>query len=342
MLLFPFSSLHNKEKSTLVKDDYFVCEPKYYGNRVFLSHFKGEGLRIFSRKYDEDSCLPIELTEKVFIPGTTEYTGEFILDAIIVSNNVRGKMDDFYTDCEENSVSYLLSLDKEETLSFQRNNLGLKIVLLDVLYVNSCNSTVYSYECRKKMLKSIFDKYLSSNRIFEYSNHYSGDKIEFYDKCINDGYSGIVLKNKCKVYAHDSIRSRNSAIKIKKNYCCPLDDLDLFISSSYKNVIELSSFFRSGGTCYEKVMGYTPIPDKIWETKEYMRYSDLFGDYTISPKIIGSVVHARASRFSTQKNEFLGLKVNWRRGFREDKNRFDCCIDTNLHGSGYLKKLCYT
>ncbi len=344
MLCHLFNTLKKDEQKAILEDKNWICEPKYYGNRVFITYFKGEGFKIFSRKLSEITFLPEEITEKLYFQFPNISTDiSFIMDGMIVLDTVRSKSDrDPYLSLEDNAVTYIMSLPTEESIAFQIKYAKMSIVALDLLMIDSKNSSSLPLFKRRKLLEDLVYgrlKKLKEPLNFLLPPQVSEDKIDYFEHCIDNGYQGVVLKNSNKSYNYNNKRLKDLALKIKRNCCSYTDDIDLFISGvDREGNIELSSYFEdSKGNMYEAVIGTTPPPDNI--KKQFLFNNDFFGDYTLDPDLFGKVVVVRASGFDLVKKRYNTVYVKWSKGYREDKHRLDCILQEDIVGAKFLRNV---
>jgi len=347
MLCYPFSEMRKEERRDLLLDDKnWVTEPKYYGCRVFITYFKGEGIRFFTRKLCEETFLPFDITDNVFVrfPKFDLDEGNFfILDGMIVSDRVKRKGNgDIYIGMEKTAINHVLSLPNEESIYMQQKYLRLSVVAFDLLILGDKEVHKFPFKERRSLLNKLLSNELEGfnmGRIpIKISQQHVGEKIQRFDDYEKEGYEGIVVKNINMPYYPSVDRNNQYMVKIKRGYGSFVDDIDLFISGIYKNNIELSSYFLTkSGIMYEAIVASVPTPDVIPTTE--VPYSDFIGDSLIPISFIGQVVTARVSHFDEVKRRFTYVRVKWPKRFRIDKGRFDCVLPESVVGTEFLKSV---
>lgn len=342
MLCHLFNTISNDEKKAILEDKNWIAEPKYYGNRVFITYFKGEGLKFYSRKLSEITFLPEDITEKVYFHlPTINSEISFILDGMIILDSRKAKStSDVYLAMEDNAVSYIMSLPTEESLTVQQNYAKFSVVSLDIVMINNKNTSCLPFFQRRKLLEDLVGGKmcrLTEPLPFIVPPQITDNKIEYFEHCIDNGYQGVVLKNITKSYNATNKRYKDLALKIKRNCCSYTDDIDLFITGLDKDGnVELSSYFTDRhGVTFEAVVG--SVRPSRYIKSEGMVSSDFFGDEILSPLIIGQVVVCKTSGFDYVNKKFNSIHVKWRKGFRTDKSRIDCVLTEDIVGARFLR-----
>lgn len=347
MLCYPFSEMKKEERRDLLLDDVnWVTEPKYYGCRVFITYFKGEGLRFFSRKLCEETFLPFDITDNVFVRFPKFDLGDenfFILDGMLVSDKIRRKGNgDIYRGMEKTAVNHVLSLPRDESIYMQQKYVRLSVVAFDLLVLGE--KEVHKFPLRerrnllKKLLSDELEGYETGRLPIKIPPQHVGEKIQHFDDYEKEGYEGIVVKNINMPYYPQLDRRSQYMVKIKRGYGSFVDDVDLFISGIFKNKIELSSYFLTkSGIMYEAIVGDVPVPDTIPQTE--VPCSDFVGDSLIPISYIGQVVTAKISHFDRVKRRFKYVRVKWTKRPRMDKGRFDCVLTEDVVGTEFLKSV---
>lgn len=347
-LCFPFNRLQKEEIYNIFYDESWTIEPKFYGNRVFITYTKENGFKFFSRAIDDDYLFK-DITSKIFFSDKYSLINEnmlkidapFVLDGMVVSFKIKSKpKNDRYLGLEDNFVSYIVGLDENESKKIQQKYCTFDIVAFDVLRVKNVSFLSTSFKKRREVLKKIVSGSLGEELPFIIPESYNSNKMEKLISFIESGFEGGVFKNSETGYSQMS-RDKNSMVKIKRNYIDFKNDVDAFISGFSDNKIIFSTYIKTqSGEMIESQIGTSKIPENLKKVigKDII-YSDTFGDFLLYPEYFGKVFTVSVGGYNENKKEFNKMKVYWRRGIRSDKTRFDCVIDSNIVGVDLLKKI---
>ncbi len=335
-LCYPFNAMSKECMVSVFEDENdWIAQPKLYGCRVLLLCLPGYGCRIYSRKLDEETGFGVDLTHKLIwflsLKENINHT-PMLIDGMIVSDRLKSRnLKDRYRGEEDNGISYILSLEKEESERVQRKYMALRFVGLDVLMFNDQDLRPFPLRHRMGVLDDI-RSYSNIGRI----KTVAMSKKRFYVSCVDDGYEGIVLKNLTRPYT--SHRDPSCMVKVKRNCSSFRDDIDLFVSDIRQGHLILSSYFLTHKkTCEEVEVGRCTLPDL--DKQDITFFEKVLGKTIPSLDVIGQVVSAKVRNFNPVTRKFGSVKVNWRKGFRGDKHRLDCVLTSDLGGEKFLNKL---
>lgn len=180
----------SKKKDELFNDDQYIAEQKFDGYRAICDNGK-----FISR-------LGNEFTDKVphlaFLKGLNAvFDGELYLPNQTSS-----------------TVTKILGSKTERAIE-QQSSLGkLRYVVFDILSVNNCDLTNWSFYERRNSLQT-YSHFTRHNKYFELSKTYR-NKQELLDTVLKQGGEGIMLKNLNSFYQCDK-RPENTWYKIKKH-----------------------------------------------------------------------------------------------------------------------------
>lgn len=356
MLCASYKDLPLQTRNELLLSDDWVVEPKYYGSRVIICYEPSEGFTIWSRTHDQDTFLPTEFTDKMVLwlngkPSSPQdwvgvFEKSFVLDGLIYSKSSLRKQEEKYLGLERNSVSLVLSSDPQESIELQLSDIPLSICVFDILYLG--NKSVWNSPLgeRKKILNELFEsKHLPFFKI-EYRNK---GKLDYYHELISLGMEGVIFKNLNMPYEATGRRKRTHMVRLKQRmYTEHKEEIDAFIldSRSASNGSPGSAFIKSlilgiylvddrGIENEHAIAEVSPLPFQIRsEMTEHFPFSR-----TIEPVLKkdyhGKVLTFRGEKFDPRRIWFNEAKVDWFKGVRSDKERFDCCLSK----TEFLQKL---
>lgn len=184
------------------------CEYKYDGIRVQI-HKKNEVVKIFSRNLND---ITEKLPSIVFkIREKLKKINEVILEGELIGFDKKGELLPFQT-----LMSKIFKEDKDRGYDFD-------IYLFDILYFEDKDLTNFPYMKRMEFLEKLKNDF---NRVeFLITNNIDEVKT-FYNKAINSGFEGIMIKDINGIY--QSGKRGKLWLKMKK-----IITLDLLILEAY-------------------------------------------------------------------------------------------------------------
>lgn len=342
MLCYPSAKLEDKGKSLLSSENW-IMEPKYYGNRVFITYIKDFGIRLFSRGLKVSSLLNFDLTsfmsnssKFMSFYSNSESVSSFLMDGIIVSDSrLRRHIYDRHMDLEGNFVSYVFSLEKRKCKEIQNLICPFKVIVFDLLSLNGVSLVNYPLIKRKEFLKNTISNI--NTDLLHLTGEFSHNKEENLEKLIKLGYEGAVLKNKEQKYISGR-RSKDIFVKIKRSGTSMLEDVDAFISGFKDGKIEFSTYVDDCGIIREKVVGYSEFPDQHSKKLNILDFSlsSFFEENVLTPSSIGRVYSISLGNYDPMIGLFRKVKPNWKRGLRTDKNKFQCVLNRKDVHEGFI------
>jgi ATP-dependent DNA ligase len=349
MLCSSYNELSREQKSDILESDRWIAEPKYYGCRAIICYHPSEGFTFWSRVHDSNTFLPTELTDKIVISVGDEKTSpkdwigrfedEFVLDAMIHSETTsKRKQDAKYLGLEQNLVSLTLDSSPEEAIEMQMSQFPLKITVFDLLYLG--NRAIWGKDLckRKEELENLYDRYQLP---FSKAPYVNSDKIEFYNECVEDGMEGVVFKNLDCPYEPTTYRRKDGMVRLKQRMFQGFtEDLDAYIIGSrapeqgapgcaYVDTLILGVYLVDQfGNEVEHVLAEVdqiPLDIRVL-VSEQTPFSDGFNP-RLKRQYFGKVVTFRGRKFDPEKIVFKEASIDWFKGFRPDKDRFDCVVE---------------
>ena len=177
---------------------------------------------MYSRNLSVTDQLPINYGEKILWPelDTSELTFPFVLDCEIVPQNKEiDKTGEFVpvADTQLNLISSILSLNEEDSKKVQEKN-PVKFMSFDIIYLN--DKPLFDLPLRKRLelLHTLLPHLVKAGVPVEepMTLTQGQDKLDFYNRILNAGGEGVVVKDLNSKY---DITGRRAGewVKIKRS-----------------------------------------------------------------------------------------------------------------------------
>lgn len=207
------------------KNNEWIAEPSYTGERVIITYSIEEGFRFFSRFISEVNQLPIEFTKKILLisngkvlkPSSFKniFPKNFVLDGhICLEKDIENLSAYYETTIEsykQNNVTKFLSIkDPNICYDIQLNDSKLVFKIYDCLYYDKDIKELPLIK-RKELLKKLIENLNKYDVPFSESEYVSSDFKKFYE----NNQKGIILKNLTKPYTDNFSRNKDVQVKYK-------------------------------------------------------------------------------------------------------------------------------
>lgn len=346
MLAARYDDCNEHQQDTMFRDNSgWVLEEKYDGVRITVFGHPTEGYSAFSRGRSKATCLPIEYTQNILVQhgrgtcalgDTAPRHSRFMLDCELVTAGCVELPDGSYATGLNAVVAVLSQSDPAAAHRLQRTTCPLEFKAFDYLPANSKGALLLDekYEDRCEELQGLCKEhpFMNAGRL------HSRDKAQIYDQYLASGKEGVVFKHANGVYvpARHNKRDRDTCVKCKRTMRnSKTSDIDVWIAEGYSTP-EWSKLNLVGGLhlhvtlldedgeCKEHhIASVTSMPDEI-------RTALSLKDGTLNPECVGRVVTIDGQDVSARNRRITHARVDWKRGFRTDKNIADCTLDESF------------
>lgn len=231
MLCFRYDEMDDEFKRDVWKDSTnWYAEPKINGCRMLVIYSKEEGLHFYSRNISVKDFLPVEY-DNIWIPkfdaeqlNLMAGVNSFILDAEVLCPQTkvdttmsRLSSGGVITETNLAATTALLSLNKEDSLSIQKDNgIQLEFHCFQVLELNGQKFNDMVYHRMKQVLEVLVGHVKGAGLNVVHVPTTTKDKKAFYDSQIAAGGEGIVLKRADATYQNSESRYHRMWIKVKR------------------------------------------------------------------------------------------------------------------------------
>jgi len=313
MLCFAEWNLKEAEREKIWKSPTWVAQRKLNGCRIILHFVKGVGVFAHSRTVSLKTYRFQELTGQLlfhdFIPNfNATVDAEVIVEKPIDSRNYTAKGE--ITKTSLHSTTVVLHLEAENSRKIQREqDAALSFQCFDVTQFNGHDLKGLRLAARLTWLNSFQNAIESTSlaKYFGFPELARVNKKEFFQKIVDEGGEGVILKNLESTYIDSSSRRRDAWVKVKRR-----QEYDAFVmgfkrgeeGSGWENLVGAIAFgvktengethqiaFASNlkMTTRERITIYDP------ETNEVKLNQNLYGRVA---EVSGQDISARSLRLS--------------------------------------------
>lgn len=187
--LYPMKAVTVSEDrlEELWENPYWIAEQKFDGARYLA--YKHDGIvEISSRNpakhgggepvYKQDN-VPHLVETLMALPDGTVLDGEMITHRF----------------CQSNEVTSIMGSKPERALKLQEERGWMKYALYDIIFFNGKDLSDYNYLTRRKVLEKVFQQFLSHDTNFILAPVFSKDKEKMYERIVEEGGEGVILKH---------------------------------------------------------------------------------------------------------------------------------------------------
>lgn len=353
-----------EQKEAMDDDNEWVAEEKFNGCRMVITYHPNDGFRAFGRNRSRGSYLPIEYSEIIlnyYGAGMRAWNSDiqtpFIADCELMTEGYVETQSGAFTGNSLNAAVAVLQLKLDASHLAQHTTAPLYCVMFDVLTLqeNTAHELIdftQSFSVRKKYSETLVQalnaglgySFESTHGFFRLPKRVYNGKQAFLDGLLSQGKEGIVLKNLNAAYARglNGRRDRNTCIKVKRTMTGSFgDEIDAYIightnSSEWdkKGLIaglKLAVLLRApDGTLTEHWLAtVSSMPDYMRETLTCSIWHDADTEYVpyLLEEFLGKVLTVDGMDISSRNRRISHARVDWGRGFREDKDASQCIMD---------------
>lgn len=279
-----------------------------------------------------------------------------VLDCELMTGGYVETQSGSFTNKSLNAAVSVLQLSNEESHLAQKTTAPLWCAAFDYIsFGGPALITATSFTTRRKLLEA----FVSNSEIAKYMRPFFQlpkqiftSKEAYLNGLLAEGKEGIVLKNLNSPYVRglNGYRDKNACIKVKRTMTGSFgDEIDAYIIGSTNGSewdkrdaiagLKLAVYLRDGvGNLKEHwIATVSGIPDEIrFEMSEYSALHYAVEGNKCVPKpclrseFYGKVLTIDGLDISARNRRISHAKVDWKRGFREDKTASQCIMDESF------------
>ena len=325
MKAYRFDKLPDERKKHVMESDNWFAEEKVDGWRMLLTYIPGYGMRAYGGNISTANFLPIDYTNHILIDNKKltqikfHQSIPFVLDCEAYTTDYVNTLGGQLTYGTLDGIGALLGCDSARAIKLQKeDSVKVKIKAFDTI-----QDGIDSYSARAFTTKFIVQEI---NNLNFYGNQLTTvqrtreNKKDFLKRLWAEGKEGIILKNIHSPYKNGA-RDQYTAIKVKRAMSGEIgDDIDAYIGG-FIYTPEWSKLKLVGGVqlyvlCNDEphhIATVTSMPDEIRKAITEDKKS-----------FYKKVVVVDGQDLSTRNKRLMHAKVDWARGFRQDKRAEDC------------------
>lgn len=360
MLCFQYTGLKPEEQANIWTDPNIWLTEKENGVRMLIIYNPSEGMASYSRNISVTDYLPINYGEKILNSIPKGSMPAFCIDVEIKSTNKKLKTflrdaKGVETETELQAVAALLSINTEDSLDIQRNQMIdgeplFEFKLITPLYWNKRDLRKTPYKEREalhdEIVSTLVSKGLNVKKIKICKD--SAEKKPFHEGILANGGEGTIAVFVDKPYNASVNRHRDEWIKIKRTVSESSqsaglgDTIDGWVSgyeiadeekgwAGLIGALQVSVFLQSqDGEKEHMIARVANIPltlrKKMSETGPdgQPRLKQEFYDKVV--EVDGQAISARAMRLTHPR------LLRW----RDDKSKYDCILSEEFIKSQVL------
>ena len=341
MLAYRYDELPESQQELVFTDlNDWVMEEKYNGLRmtVFVGPY---GAWAFGRNRSVVDFLPVEYTDNILVPAYNAFmplhhvTSDdwYMLDCELVCDGYITLPDGNVATGLPAAVSIVSQSDPYKAHEMQKA-VNLRLIAFDYVAVKENVLQLQEpYYIRRKRL----EKVVGSEPFFYMGNVYTKDKRRIYEQYLDEGKEGVVFKHGKKPYVPslNGKRNREVCIKCKRSMAGARGaDIDAWVGS-YFDTPEWVKQGLIGGInlyCYldygteRKVHHIASVASMPLEVRKALTNSQ----GKLNTEYLNKVVVVDGQDISNRNTLLRHARVDWKIGFRQDKNPEDCVLNASF------------
>jgi hypothetical protein len=341
MLCYPYWNLRPHEQEAIWKDgNNWVAQEKINGCRVVLHFVKGVGIfahsRAISVKTYRRQSLEDHLLFSDFVPDFSAVVdAEALVSKSIDTRNYTRNGE--ATKSSLHSTTAILQLEAAASKRLQKEQQAPLIIKVfdvtnwegnDLKKKKLCERLAYIVDFRTAINRAQLEQW------FEFPPICFHGKKTFFDKIVQEGGEGIVLKNLNSTYEDSNSRKRNSWVKVKRQV-----EFDAFVSgfergrpgTKWENKVACLLFSVCTEAGEHVIAKITSIP---WPfRKKISLYDSTTKLVTMHPDVYGKVAHVSGQEIAQRSFRISHPKiVRWCRLMIRDQCAYSL---TDIRGFSY-------
>lgn len=344
MKAYRYDKLPEAEKEFVWRDkNGWIAEKKENGWRMLIVFIPGDGFSFWGGNTSDVDFLPVDYTDHILINGKHPRHKDFenalytrcVIDSEAICHDSVEMLDGLFSNNTLDSVRAILGSDPERAVQLQQEGAELEFHCFDYISWNLLPNFEMKLTRRKECLAATLQCLgLKQFRSIKYT---SKAKQQMLNEVWRKGGEGVILKKEDSPYVPGG-RLKNINIKVKRSMSGEIgDDVDAFIIGfemteewSKKNLIgslKLGVFIEEGGERkIHHIATVSAMPDHIREELTVNPY----GIVSLNPEYDGTVLTIDGQELSERNQKLMHAKVDWNKGFREDKSREDCTFELDI------------
>ena len=345
MKAYLYTKLSESEKAHIWQDNNeWIAEQKYNGWRIMITYYPDSGFCFWGGNLSDKTCLPQDFTDHIRLgdkhPSDKSLHNltkrPVLIDAECVTYDPVEQLDGAYTTNTLDAVKAVLGSDPERAVNLQKQGADLIFHCFDMLLpLGPLNNGKTSLAVRQEWLLDALSNEFKDIHQLQLTDAITTDKKHYCNELWRMGEEGVVLKNVNQPYTSNG-RLKTHAIKVKRTMSGEIgDDIDAFITGYYQTP-EWSKKGKIGGIVLSVIkMEHCKTYPSIGAEHEIAVVTSMpdewravfTEDFTSGTnKYIGKVLVVDGQELSNKNQKIMHARVDWKRGFREDKSPSDCLL----------------
>lgn len=347
MKAYRYDHLKPIEQEEIFKDDNeWVGEEKYNGWRMLITYIPDDGFCFWGGNISDVDFLPVDYTEHILLGSNKRHPREavfwnlvflpYVIDTEAISYDDVETLDGLVTNNTLDAIGAILGSGQERAIHLQKTDIAkIYFMCFDVLtFKKGLPDLQENLQMRQNVLAGVLHQFTHEAATIGYTRKILIDKKQRLNQLWNQGKEGMIFKNLNSTYVPAG-RHKTHAIKVKRTMSGEIgDDIDAFISGWIETPehtkagliggIKLSVFIEEGGERKQHhIATVTGMPDHVRQQLTMNPH----GIPALNSEYDNKVLVVDGQELSNRNRKLMHARVDWKRGFRTDKNWQDCIIE---------------